>query len=639
MNRTSLKKVLCVILSAALVFNMTGCKESDKLTEIIYDQDSEEIDYDNETKVLVQDPSAEETTNQLPAVDQEEDQDEDEREEEDPEEDEEDNTDLIASEIDVSYGSGTGYSTTDTGDQEVEGISGTSEESDEGTGTQDSNEGDESSGGNSGTGDLDQGNTTGVTGARSGGDRTYYSNTGTYEEPPEGVDYVAAVGEAATIVSMLAGDADALLYTDEEWVSRDGIQEVLGDKYNDDVEVLWEYDDGAYSISDENLQVLIDDENLECVFYTSGTDMLTEDQIDELEDAGIVVSVLPNMRTATYIKEAVSWIGEIFAEGDNENEAAADLADEYIDFHDEILETASEIADTSTVDDDGEPVTSTSTQYYTLYVSDWIDEVEYVGANQQYVNLDTSNGIGVTTVGYSWSPLPYYLSVAGVYNTANDVRGKTQGSTVLVWQFNANHLRNYESDFYPTGLVSSYNHGSGNTSYGWTYLCSGGYIGVGTDQFPMVIVNSQHAQKLMEADMNADDDTNSLYKIYDEHSTTNRAATISWVGPLGVEEEGPYYAVGGLTVQQGTSETSSEDLQTQYDSYGIEVNPEGIFESWTEGTVESVLETAWISYLYYSDEYDSDNYVAQTIYDFYATFYGYSLSSDQLEEILAGPEY
>lgn len=647
------KVVFVVALAVLVCLSLGGCKISDRLTETIYDQDSDDIDYDNPSKVLVQDPTAEATTDELPLIENE-DEEKDDQEEEEPEQDEETNTDESAQAPDMSGNTGTSYSVTEGGTLVYGDGEGSGEGDGVGEGAGDEGDGgsEEGDGENETEGGSDEGEgrgddaggdeVGGSGGSRGGGSKTLYSSVGSSQKVPTGIDYVAACGEAATIVSMLAGDSDALRYTDSEWANRKNVKKVLGDRYNDDVQIAWSEDGDNYDLSSEALQAMIDDEKLECVFVTSGELTLTEKQQETLQDAGITISVLPDSTTATNIEEKVEWVGRIFEAGDKTNKKARNRADSYVDFHDEILEDAADIASTKTKDNDGAPVESSKTQYYTLYVSGWADDVTYTRND----DVTIAYGIGICTVGHLWSPLYYYMSVGGAYNTSNDYRGKTSSKTqtTLVNQFNTNHVGMYASAFNKSSFVDSFPISSGNTAYGWTYLddISSG-TGFGSEEFPYVITSNQADAEKMENDRELgedNDDINTLYEMYPLVSNSGSSVRQHWIGFEGTKPNATVcYATGGTTEAQNDDLSISElSRMAKNADYDVVTNPEGLFgESWTDGSVESVLETAWISYLYYPDEH-KDNYVSQTVYDFYSEFYGCELTSSQLSTILEGPE-
>lgn len=583
-----------------------------KITEIIYDQTAEEIDYDNETKVLINDAAAEETTDLLPLLEKVDDSLETDFTEENPELGE-DESDQSTPDTDLSDTDGDAVSTEDgDGDDADTNI--------DGKNPSDNQDPD------------DEG--PGIVEMRAGKDnKPYYSSSGLYDTPPTGVDYVAAVGEAATIVSVLAGDSGALLFTSEEWVGRSNVKKVLGAKYNDSVQAAWSGDGtSSNQLSDANLEAMIANKDLECVFVMSGDDSLSESQMERLEDEGILVSVIPAMTTASNIKEALTWVGKVFALGDNDNESAQALAETYVEFHDGIVSETSSTAGVSSSDENGKPQYRADGKY-TVYISDWKYFNAYVGD----IELDISNGVGVARTGYTWSPLAYYMSVGGAANTASVSVAGTIDADMLVWQFEANHVPAKSSNFTPSDSSISYPTTGGN-SYDRVLLTSpvGDEQGLGTKRFPAVIVKTQAMAVSMEADKKSSG--NSLYKIYDKQTSSevSNGMILPFVGPLGADGK-VRYSTAGLTKWQSYSQDSSGvDSIIEVDAdYSIYVNPEGLFESWTDGTIESVLESAWISDKF-QDGY-SDTELRDKVREFYKKFYGYDLSDGELETILSGP--
>lgn len=77
MNDTRVKKIagtaallrvqLAMLCALAALFCLAGCRMSDALTEVIYDQTSLNIDYENESKYLINDSTAEIQDDSVPA--------------------------------------------------------------------------------------------------------------------------------------------------------------------------------------------------------------------------------------------------------------------------------------------------------------------------------------------------------------------------------------------------------------------------------------------------------------------------------------------------------------------------------------------------------------------------------------------
>ncbi len=610
--------IMTLILALSMPLGLAGCKESLKLTEIIYDQTSEDIDYDNPMKILVQDENAEETSDALPLIGEEDPED---TEQDDPEPDEEQNQDDSTPSL-ISGDSGTGATSNNSGDQQSSSGSGMS--SGTGTSTEQGDGDGESSDGNDDEGGTD---TDGTSGARSGGDLTYYNDYGDYAEVPTGVDYVAAVGELATVVSMLVGDQGALKYCDAEWKSRDNLSRVLGSRYNSNVLAAWNGDGtDAGDISDEWIDALIADEELEAVLVMSGTTTLTSSQITRLRQAGIIVlDGMPDMTTASHITSLVSYLGELFAEGDEGWTIAQSRADAYLSFHDNLLDSVSNLVGTSATDSNGAPVYSSSSEgdIYTVYVDSWAINVTY--ADSAYTALDVSNGVGIVRLGHLWSPLTYYMSVGGAVSTAGE---SAFSGTTYLWQFNSNTVA---ANFTQTGLVTR-TYTSGNW-YDYTMTVNDDEEGLGTESFPAVVVKTQQMKTLMEADKSSSNQ--SLYKVYSQQVATEGSVTNRWVGPIGTGNTNSLvrYSTIGVLGFQGSG--SSGQLVSGA-NYSIYVNPEGLFESWTDGSIESVLETAWTAWRFRGalSQSDVENYIRT----FYSNFYGYTLSDSELSQILAGPE-
>ena len=85
---------------------------------------------------------------------------------------------------------------------------------------------------------------------------------------------------------------------------------------------------------------------------------------------------------------------------------------------------------------------------------------------------------------------------------------------------------------------------------------------------------------------------------------------------------------GGLYAA-GNARTSIES-----NDYNVVLNPCGLFCSWTDGSMESILETAWAYKVFRSD----DGFFESQLSDFYSRFYGYSLTdySDVIDARYAG---
>jgi hypothetical protein len=604
-----------IVLMVVMLNVLSGCRDSLKLVEVIYDQAAEEIDYANPTKVLVNDPFAIAVSEELPLIRPTDEGREDEEEESEPNRGEAElQLELPQTEVNpnssVPSGSNNG-----------------------GGGSTPGNNGGENDGDphNPNVSDGDE-----VPMRAGTGNVPYYGSTGAYDEPPTGVDYVAACGEAATIVTMLAGQQGALLYTDQQWLSRPLLQQTFGSRISADTQAAWSGDGGDGSqLSDAMLDTMIADERLDCIFVMSGTAPLTSAQQERVKDAGIIVSVLPDMRTATNIKAAVRWIGTIFSEGDNANTQAKSLADQYISFHDDVAKQAANAADVDWGDNNGQAnVNSHNT--YTLYISNWDAAARYQGTRSGLL-VTSPQGVAFTRIGYQWSPLTYYMSVGGAVNNAA-IKMRNETGTCVVWQFHANNVPATANDFSP-GLSANYFPTTG-APYDRVLLDSPEGYGIGSARFPAVVVSSQTIANSMSADKSAANET--LYKVYGLQTLVSNGVTYNWVGPMGSSDPTAggeiRFSTAGMLQHQEPNQTSSaaQGIIDANPDYGIYVNPSGLFESWVDGSVESILEAAWISTMFDTGGFTQSS-MTQKITEFYQTFYGHTLTSAELNLILAGP--
>ena len=139
-----------------------------------------------------------------------------------------------------------------------------------------------------------------------------------------------------------------------------------------------------------------------------------------------------------------------------------------------------------------------------------------------------------------------------------------------------------------------------------------------------MIVANDEMRGALEADAS---NPNGIYHPY-PITTTTQGSKISGVG----------YAIGDSLIRSGIGTFGDGASSVFYDGssessmYGIYVNPHGLFCSWTEGSLESALEAAWAYQAFHDESYD----LRSDVDGFYRVAYGYDLSDDEYEAILAG---
>ena len=397
-----------------------------------------------------------------------------------------------------------------------------------------------------------------------GGDAQVYDD-GTYEDLPEDVGCVAATGQYATIVQMLAGKG-GLVAADEEWlamVADTGAFPNDGDEGISSVKAGWSGDGtGADSIRIDDIIAAKPD----CVLVGNGSRSITQEQQDKLVKAGISVVVMPDLGASdtpdVNITQAVKVVAQLLRTAPTMFDVGA-MADEYIRFHDSALEAclsgnggySGKLVDGTLfgfiyqgTDSTGYATTNiTSYRITTAYIEDWtpaasssVTAVRSFGNASMYLDgeqMDVSEGVGLSARATTdnFMLLDYYLQIAGVANNAYDTAKPTRSDTALPYLVVAGS---------GDGLVSKSITQRSTPSALWVNMMGGSsedsWTTVGDDDFPAIIVSSVDiAEKV--------------------------AASASRVNGL--------YNVG--------------------QPYGIYVMPSGIAGSWAKGTVESFLAAPW----------------------------------------------
>ena len=672
--------LVCLICCIGMLCFATGCRNSDALKEIIYDQTSEIIDYDNEDKYLINSSDADEESDEVSSDETSGLNQETERTQNivvyssDPNsedylakkaiwDEDHDFTGIEASEAVFFYVDETveteeedapDEDESDTLDEELAGITlhtGTSEETSESSG----GEGDSEEEGEASTGTSESVSTEAGTGAGTAVDVevevTTVDTTGDFVDPPTG-DHIAAFGQFAIIVQMIGGEG-ALVAADEELLSDSGFQKVFADEGASDIVVGWSDDGEDASTIDVDAiiesgayTIIVDDD-------TYQDDMTNADK-QKLEDAGISFTVVSSLVSSTLIKKTVTTVGKMLAESTvigNAGETTT-LANQYKTFHDDLVSECLD-ANSNTLatydskvfeTNNSKSFTYNSSADWTLLIDAWDDSVTYSDGSL------TMNGIGLTTVGWRTRPTSYYIQVGGVVNSASAKGGNSSQGLYAVWQFYQGY-RAYKSNFdydsdglFADSLTSqSSSNRTGISSQAWGDVffskvsVNGGTIGgsgvgglppdsFGSDSFPTVIAATQSIkEKLIENSAEED----GAYHPYDYQSGTFTSAY--W----GFSDNLTAWACIGAT--DGTVNAFASESGNVISDDAVLVSPCGLFTSWTaEGSVEGVLLSAWVNDVVNDDSDDIgwEDYVEE----FYSTFYRYDVTSSDMSTIEAGLE-
>lgn len=450
----------------------------------------------------------------------------------------------------------------------------------------------------------------GTAGGGASGGQDVDKEGGEQQETPEYSGHLVAVGEVAAIVCML-GAADDLVATSANIVAASSL-------YGTGVKTanpLWGGEgEQALKSLDELLAL-----KPRTVLRESQSAMLTDEQVSTLEDAGVTVVTVRRLSSAANIKDAVTEVAQVLGTAQAQSKARS-----YAALHDEVVQRAlaangGKYTTYANQDYSGEqaslPDSQCKSDKWTLYVGGW-DTASYRGTWQGSSVVSANHGVGVARLGYTTQPVSYYLSAGGVVNTAATFNGiHYEGVNMYVWQFNANYLSAAKSYWSGSGATVKNMTGSGVTE---SLLCTKGaeWQGLGSPCYPAVVVASKAMKTQMEQDR---DSGRGIYTVYPFHTKDH-------------DTSGVGIKVGTTILASviGAEATASRQTGTGYEVY---VNPHGIVSSWTDGSVESPLESLWAAVVFQGlDEGVLEEYVQR----FYREMYGVELSASQCARILDG---
>ncbi len=253
--------------------------------------------------------------------------------------------------------------------------------------------------------DHDQGNT-------GGGDNGYTpsddKNTkqivdarGVTVSVPETVNGVTAPGEIGIMVGMLGG-SERLVGSSQSLTGNSMAQSAFGTGLSN-VQTWWS-GDGTGTISASDFQALLSAKPDVC-FEISGSNTFSQDQVTQLENAGIAYVVLPKPDSFDHIKEAVTLVGTVLGDrsGDGGKNAPA-IAQQYASWVDKVTGI----------------VGNGSAGKSTIYISSWDDTAAWEISSSQYGVYQSGTGAAVAAVSAGNMSLSASMQLAGVSNNGLD---------------------------------------------------------------------------------------------------------------------------------------------------------------------------------------------------------------------------
>lgn len=664
-------KVAVCLLALVTVFALAGCRDTDALKDIIYDQNASIIDYDNPSKYYINDSTSEQESNQVSSL---------EVSDEEPESDQIQNLVIYSSNPNTegytakhsAFGDPADFTgieasdpvffflsdsvdafdhaVTPTPEEDPEQVQ-DEEEPDEQTQNEGDNQSEESPATtSSGSGDEGGGTSPAPTPDDNGGTTGEPENPTEYEDGTDGftstegvgadknftlafdisdrdadppqVDSIAAFGDYALIVQMVGGSG-ALAATDANTLA------ALQDAGVDTTAQT------AWSGSGEDPSTLV---NVKAIVASGAKVIVVEDpaayvrqisqeRLDYLEENGVSWVSLRDMFSSANIKANVEAVGTMLQDSSAAayGSQAAERASYYATFHDRVVSGANGGLASDSVngakalqaDNDADGVGySSNAATYTVLIDQWD-----AGATYASSGLVFDAGTAYASAGYGTTPVSYYIQAGGSINNAAARTTQNSSGEIPVLQFS--QTESWDSSMWMGVSVA-------NVLYGVKSLLDSGVDmastttlgkGLGSDAMPKIITTSSDVKNAI---VSSSASTTSLYHAY---PYVGNDVTY---GALGVSYETSYGAtslwscIGSLATSGTVGDPNPIYGSGAIDADDVLVNPSGYFCDWTEGTVESFLEAGWVA-AYVSGTYSASQW-QQDVADFYSWAWGISVN-------------
>lgn len=655
----------------ALMFlcTATGCKDSDALKEILWDQLSATVDLDNEDKYYINDDSAQLTSDKLSSTETTEDADNLNKTQ---------NIVVYSSTPNnsknykakqslwspnpeyqgIEASSGVAFYRTDDpnateqeleDEQEPQEEPPAEDEQDEDNGSDGDGEGETpSKNGSAKNQETDDGGGQGAQGEEvEGSDASDPRGnvdddlTGNYVDAPK-VGTIAAHGSAAVLVQMIGGKG-ALAAADNTLLSG-GFATVFADEGASAVKTGWS-GDGSEKGSIKTSAII--ESGADVVLVESSSE-LTAAEKAALNKGGVKVMQIRPFTNTTYLKKNAQLIGDML-EGSASLEPGWDSvkrAEDYVDYFDQLIAEVCTNANGSSKKLAGAQVfeLKNTTKYsfnpsakFTLLLDGYDESATYTASIDGWKPV--ANGVALSTIGWAAGPASFYIQAGGLINNAAAKTSATSTGQVVAWQFRQDSAK---------ASKNMWSYKSGGAMDKSTNL-------KGTDGWDMCLFTSRFSSDFSQADFSM----NSAFGAADfpvliaatqqikDGVIANSKDANGIYHPYGVESTFLGYVFGKFTTNgsmvQSTIgvDTSVSTSSNLFESYGqipesaILVSPCGLVSAWTgEATPESFLEAAWVN-----DVANPDSRVVgweSKVEEFYETFYRYELSTAELKTITAG---
>ena len=441
------------------------------------------------------------------------------------------------------------------------------------------------------------------------------------QEPPK-VEKIAAFGQAAVIVQMLGGTG-ALAAADSDLLQTN-FARVFDTA---DIAVGWSGD--GTDASQMNVDVIIQSGvKTICVYASTYLDALSESDRKALDDAEIKQVILYPLSNSGNIKRDVKAIGDMLSESTAIQYAGQtqSRASDYINMHDEVINAASSanggLAGTQLFESGSDTVPSFASgdSVYTVLIDEFDASATYQGNSKD--GWMPQGGLAFASAGFSTTPVSYYIQAGGLVNSAAERTNRDDAGKVVAWQFMPNSFRFRSEQWSGNETTQSATLPPSDYSLLTTTVNLHSMFPFGSSfgsaWFPKIIVTSDDIESNLIANSS---DPSGVYHPY-AFIEAGMGSAYSMFGPIS--------AIPSCIGFDGTLATNTNLFDVDGDlsirDEDIVINPKGLFCDWTQGSVESFLETAWVNDVVKENETQIDwkGYVSR----FYSEFYGYATLTD-----------
>lgn len=456
-------------------------------------------------------------------------------------------------------------------------------------------------------------------------------------------DHIAATGQAAVMVQALGGqgalcaiDANTYYGTGDTTAS---FQEIFGDELPSDFEntsILWS-GDGSSAESLVDIDMLCEACGQDGVIVYDQTQgspeaRYTEEQRKELEYYNIQF-VPVDFTTVQGMIDAATRIGDILSDSSCAQPAQTN-ASKYVERVSTLVTQAAESQSSTLAQRDSASATKLLSTYnvppvtsyevhgiFTAFGTSYVTGISYSNGSH---SLDTESGLLFTKIDGS-TPLSFWAQAAGVWDRAADFLngGSTYGMLTGIEEGSDFNTQYFVSGSSIMALCSKAVHLSTANTVGATSGGSRYGDGFGSAAFPYLIVSAsggysaQQVQKAVVAQI----DTQSPINAYSALPSNGQI-------PSGTDANGNFISsVVGANDAKGNSAFVDDGVSIPQ---SVRANPTGLLGSWTEGSVESVLESVWLARIYSAapenSSYEpicnlSKDELQNAVWEFYRDFY------------------